>query len=145
LYKQALLDLSNIDSSAEAQILTEQILAEQIQSLSTDPIGSGVPSQIVEKGLFDNANQQYTKLVYDGLKKMTGQQFQQAIIDFTSAIKLKSDIAEAYFHRGGAKYKLADFNGSVKDFMETLSVNPGHPQAQVLKIQAIKQANKVKR
>ncbi len=76
---------------------------------------------------------------------MAGQQFQQAIIDFTSAIKIKSDIAEAYFHRGEAKYKLADFSGSVKDFMETLNVNPGHPKAQVLKIQAIKQAIKVKR
>jgi tetratricopeptide (TPR) repeat protein len=138
LYKQALLDLSNIDSSAEAQILTEQILAEQIQSLSTNPISSGVSSQIVEKGLFDNANQQYTKLVYDGLKKMAGQQFQQAIIDFTSAIKIKSDIAEAYFHRGEAKHKLADFSDSVKDFMETLHINRGHPKVQVLEIQAIK-------
>ena len=47
--------------------------------------------------------------------------YQGAINDFTTAIKLDSSYENAYFGRGDAKLNMKDYHGAVKDY--TLIIN----------------------
>ena len=47
----------------------------------------------------------------------------ESITDFTTAIQLKSDYAEAYTGRGNAKYKLGDKQGAIADHNKAISIN----------------------
>ena len=46
-----------------------------------------------------------------------------AIADYTQAIRLKPDYADAYFNRGIAKYALGDKQGAIADLKQATSLN----------------------
>jgi tetratricopeptide (TPR) repeat protein len=54
---------------------------------------------------------------------------QAAIHDFTSAIRLKPDLAPAHFKRGNARSRSGDLVGALADYTEALRLNPRDPDA----------------
>ncbi|MEI7813040.1 MAG: tetratricopeptide repeat protein [Ignavibacteria bacterium] len=50
-----------------------------------------------------------------GIAKAGLKDYARAIADFTKAIRIKPDYAEAYFGRGLAKYDLNDYNGAIAE------------------------------
>ena len=47
-----------------------------------------------------------------------------AIVDYTKAIELKPDFAEAYFHRGYAKKGNGDLDGAIADYSKAIELKP---------------------
>ncbi|MBV8846400.1 MAG: tetratricopeptide repeat protein [Bryobacterales bacterium] len=52
-----------------------------------------------------------------------------AIADFTRAIELRPDYAEAYYFRGLAKRAKGDKDGAVADFMKAIGLKPDYAEA----------------
>ena len=59
-----------------------------------------------------------------GNAKMLAGHLQDAIADFTAAIKLNQEYAKAYSNRGIANHKLGDYNSAIADFDRAIELNP---------------------
>src|SRR5262245_52849608 len=57
------------------------------------------------------------------------QQCDRAIADYTTAIQLKPDYAEAYNDRGFAYYLKGDFERAIADFTRAIELRPNYPRA----------------
>jgi tetratricopeptide (TPR) repeat protein len=55
-----------------------------------------------------------------GLNKRYLNNFKGAILDYTEAIKLRSDYYKAYNNRGVAKLQIDDYSGAISDFTQTI-------------------------
>jgi tetratricopeptide (TPR) repeat protein len=55
--------------------------------------------------------------------------YKEAIADYTKAIELKPDYAEAYVMMGFARDKLDDYDGAIADFTKAIEVKPDYPAA----------------
>lgn len=64
-----------------------------------------------------------------GIKKASGRDYQGAIADFSAAIGLKADFAEAYLKRAAARYLVRDDLGVLKDCQQVLRLQPNWGQA----------------
>jgi len=56
-------------------------------------------------------------------------QYDQAIADYTTAIQLKPDYAEAYNDRGFAYYLKGDAERAIADFTQAIALRPDYPKA----------------
>lgn len=56
-------------------------------------------------------------------------QHDRAIADYTTAIQLKPDYAEAYNDRGFAYYRKADAEHAIADFTRAIELRPNYPKA----------------
>jgi tetratricopeptide (TPR) repeat protein len=56
-------------------------------------------------------------------------QHDRAIADYTTAIELKPDYAEAYNDRGFAYYRKADAEHAIADFTRAIELRPNYPKA----------------
>ncbi len=62
---------------------------------------------------------------YDnGLKKYEQGDYQGAIADYTKAIEVNPQNADAYIRRGYTKYNLKDYHGAIIDYDKALEINP---------------------
>jgi len=59
-----------------------------------------------------------------GNTKASNSNFQEAVIDYTEAIRLNPELQEAYSNRGNAKNALGDFTGAISDYTEAIRMNP---------------------
>ena len=59
-----------------------------------------------------------------------------AIVSFTAALELRPTLADGYFNRGYAKFKLKDYVGAIDDFDETIAWSPADAQAYYLRAEA---------
>ena len=57
------------------------------------------------------------------------QDYRGAIADYTKAIELKPDNANAYFNRGLAKKKLQDYRGAIADYNKAIELIPNYANA----------------
>src|SRR5262245_59240745 len=57
------------------------------------------------------------------------QQCDRAIADYTAAIELKPDYAEAYNDRGFAYYLKGDFERAISDYARAIELRPNYPKA----------------
>lgn len=60
----------------------------------------------------------------NGVDKTQINDFKGSIVDFTMAIKLNPNYAEAYYNRGSAKFRLQDNKGAIEDFNKAILINP---------------------
>ena len=63
-----------------------------------------------------------------GSERMEVEDYEGAIADYTKAIELVPDYADAYYNRGIEKYNLDDINGACSDVRK--SVNLGYTDSQ---------------
>src|SRR5262245_26279051 len=56
-------------------------------------------------------------------------QYDSAIADYTKAIDLKPDYAEAYNDRGFAYYLKGDFERAISDYTRAIELRPDYPKA----------------
>jgi len=56
-------------------------------------------------------------------------QYDRAIADYTTALELKPDYAEAYNNRGFAYYLKGDFDQAIKDYTRAIELRPNYPKA----------------
>jgi TonB family protein len=73
-----------------------------------------------------------------GITLFKAQRYEEAIASFAEAIRLKPDLANAYFNRGAAYYKLGQFQSAISDFDQTLALDPQDQSAALQKQQAKK-------
>ena len=59
------------------------------------------------------------------LRKPTGQNLGRTIADFSQAIELSPQYAQAYYYRGVARRRMKDFVGAIDDFTKTIALAPG--------------------
>ena len=64
---------------------------------------------------------------YRGYAKNNLKDYQGAIIDYTKAIQLDRDYANAYFNRGIAKKNLKDYEGAIIDYTKAIQLDPDAP------------------
>jgi tetratricopeptide (TPR) repeat protein len=55
--------------------------------------------------------------------------YESAVADFTEAIRLKPDFAEAYYARGGAYLCAEDYDKAIADFTGAIRLKPGYAEA----------------
>jgi len=56
-------------------------------------------------------------------------QYDRAVADYTTAIELKPDYAEAYNDRGFAYYLKGDFERAIADYTQAIELRPNYPRA----------------
>ena len=61
---------------------------------------------------------------YDsGISRINLEDYYGAVADFTKAIELNPDLAEAYYNRGISKYYLEDYYGAIADYTKAIERN----------------------
>ena len=76
-----------------------------------------------------HAQVNYRHFVLAGRIDLSEDRFLDAIRNFNTALRYKSDHFEAYFLRGVAKYSLSDYQGAYEDFSKTLEIHPLYVRA----------------
>jgi len=62
------------------------------------------------------------ELTKTGVAKWSNEDFNGSIKDFTKAIALNPNYADAYWGRGIAKFNLQDFNNAIADFTKAIEL-----------------------
>ena len=60
---------------------------------------------------------------------MDAKQYDKAIADYTEAIRLKPDYADAHYNRGNAYYYLQQYDEAVADYSEVIRLKPDYADA----------------
>lgn len=77
--------------------------------------------------LEEKSNPQAYALFQNGLTKFKSKNYEGAIIDYTSAIKLDPKFAEAYRQRGNTKGWLQDYQGRLDDLNRAIGLDSKNP------------------
>lgn len=71
---------------------------------------------IVEERMMENRNQELAEKYFNsGMENSKNDEFELAIEDYTKAIALKPDYAEAYYYRGGSWLRLGEKEKAKED------------------------------
>ncbi|MEK0422122.1 MAG: hypothetical protein RLZ95_32 [Bacteroidota bacterium] len=69
-------------------------------------------------------SQSAKKLVKSGNTKYGNEDYKGAIDDYTKAIEVDSNYADAYFYRGYTKFTLKDYQGAIIDYTKNVELDP---------------------
>ena len=64
--------------------------------------------------------------VKKGDRKLLIDDYSGALTDYTQAIMLRPEFADAYFNRGRAKQGLGDYQGAIADYSKAVDLEPAH-------------------
>lgn len=108
--------------AAEKRVALDRLLAA-LKAASSEEMAAPLEQQI--RQLWLNAGTPaVTLLMSRGLREMKGDANQDAIEDFTAAITLDPNLAEAYHQRAIARYAAGDVQGAIADIQNTLKREP---------------------
>jgi tetratricopeptide (TPR) repeat protein len=62
-------------------------------------------------------------------------ELEQAIADFTTAIKLDPGFRDAYLNRGYARYTARDWERAIDDYAAAINIDPDYPRAYALRLE----------
>lgn len=79
--------------------------------------------------IFDLRAQEDTLYFDNGVTNTQKEEYRSAVKDYTNAIKINPEYADAYFYRGCAKHKLQDYRGAISDFSKAIQINPNYVDA----------------
>ena len=89
-------------------------------------------TSIIEGRGFD-ANARAYAYQYRGDARNDAGAFRPAISDFSQAIRLKPDNAQAFAGRGRARFSTGDFNSALSDFGDAIGIFPVEPEFYLLR------------
>lgn len=95
-------------------------------ALKTAPnaeVAAPIEQQIMRR-LIEAGSPAVTLLMSRGLRELQADAYQDAIEDFTDAITLDPNLAEAYHQRAKARYAAGDTQGAIADIEQTLRHEP---------------------
>ena len=69
-------------------------------------------------------SQSAKKLVKTGITKFQKEDYKGAIAEYTKAIEIDSNYADAYFYRGYTKFTLKDYQGAIIDYTKNVELDP---------------------
>ena len=75
---------------------------------------------------FGQTSAQYFK---SGFDKFEAKDYYGAIADYTKAIELEPNYADAYYNRGNSKRKLKDYYGAIADYTKAIELDPNYSNA----------------
>ena len=75
---------------------------------------------------FGQTAEEYFNKAYDYAEN---EQYQLAIDNYTSALKINSDFSEAYYKRGNAYEKLKNYTAAIADYTSAIKINPDYADA----------------
>lgn len=74
-----------------------------------------------------------------GLNKAQAGDFKAAVLEFSQAIQINPNNAQAYHNRGMARFKLGEIARAIEDFTQALRLNPNYTEAYVERGNAYRQ------
>lgn len=101
-------------------------LDRMMAALKTAPspdVAAPIEQQILQR-LIEAGSPAVTLLMSRGLREQQADDHQDAIEDFTDAIALDPNLAEAYHQRAKARYAAGDTQGAIADIEQTLRREP---------------------
>ncbi len=101
-------------------------LDRMMTALKTAPspeVAAPIEQQIMQR-LIEAGSPAVTLLMSRGLRELQADDHQDAIEDFTDAITLDPNLAEAYHQRAKARYAAGDIQGAIADIEQTLRHEP---------------------
>ncbi len=113
------------------QVLSDQQLRSHYDFMNFEPVNSeGSKNSDTNKNEVKNEVKNDAEICYKkGLKKSQGGNYSEAIKDFSQAILINQNHADAYNKRGLCYYKLGEPAESIKDFTKALFINSKIPDA----------------
>lgn len=71
----------------------------------------------------------YSQADLDSIESSLEKDKKEAILDYTKAIEINPNDANAYFSRATIKFKFLDFTGGISDLNKVIEINPKSAQA----------------
>lgn len=110
------------DTSAERAAQLDRLLAA-LKAAPSSEVAAPIEQQIMQR-LIEAGSPAVTLLMSRGLRDLQANAAQDAIEDFTDAITLDPNLAEAYHQRAKARYAAGDTTGAIADIEQTLEHEP---------------------
>ncbi|MDP7278117.1 MAG: protein kinase [Planctomycetaceae bacterium] len=108
---------------AEHEMETSRAIAEQIADESDDRLQQ---DHEWATGFLESFVEESVKYFKRGVAHRQNGDFEAAISDFTEAIRLNLEYAQAYFNRGVTHGKNGDFEAAISDYTEAIRLNPDY-------------------
>ena len=78
---------------------------------------------------FNVEDEETEKHFNQGLNKAKAGDYYGAINDYTKALMISPNYANAYYNRGISKHNLKDYNGAISDYTKAIELNPNFANA----------------
>jgi len=110
------------DTAAERTAQLNRMM-DALKAAPSPQVAAPIEQQIMQR-LIQAGSPVVTLLMSRGLRELDANATQEAIEDFTDAITLDPNLAEAYHQRAKARYAAGDTTGAIADIEQTLEHEP---------------------
>ncbi len=123
----------SVQAFAQAFItVCERLLAPTI-NIPPQPLAPTIPARSQEKPAQQKppvSQKTHEQWLEEGNAHYYLQQYDKAIADYTEALRLNPQYANAYYNRGNVYYVLKQYDKALADYDQALRLNPNHSDAQ---------------
>jgi len=86
---------------------------------------NNAPTEYIRKNTNMSAEEYFNR----GRERLSSEDYYGAIEDFTAAIEIKPNYANAYFQRAYNKFNIKDYYGAINDYSKAIELNPDYVDA----------------